>query len=138
MITVTKTTFFNVPPNQVFKVITNNKEYRWRSDIKKIDEIESGRTFIEYTKKGIPTLFNITKQIPNKEYCFTMENNNLHGKWSGVLQEKERGTLLTLTEMIELKTNLLKPFAKHFLIKQQETYVNDLTKALTKEGKREQ
>ncbi|MDO5294476.1 MAG: polyketide cyclase [bacterium] len=132
MVTVTKTIFFNEAPQKLFLIMTNNKEYTWRSDIKKIEEIENGRSFIGYTKKNVPTLYHITKRIPNKEYCFTMENNDFHGKWAGFLQESGQGTTLTITETIQLKNKWTKPFVKRSIEKWQTSYLNDLTIAINK------
>ena len=38
---------------QVWKVITDNKNYGWRSDLDRIEEMGDGKTFVEYTKSGV-------------------------------------------------------------------------------------
>ncbi|MFQ7552017.1 MAG: SRPBCC family protein [Blautia marasmi] len=47
---------------QVWKVVTDNKHYGWRSDLSRIEEMGDGKTFVEYTKSGFPTTFTITKR----------------------------------------------------------------------------
>lgn len=133
MITVTRKAQFNCSAEQLFRIITNNKEYGWRSDLKRIDVIKGGNSFIEYTKKGVPTLFTITSRIPYNKYEFKLQNNNLTGKWTGELHDTEAGSEMELTESIHVKSKLLSLFAPYFLKRQQETYIKDLTKIAVKE-----
>lgn len=67
---------------KVWEVVTDNKNYDWRSDIEKI-EITGNNTFIEYTKDGFKTVFKITKFKPYSLYEFDMENENMSGHWIG-------------------------------------------------------
>lgn len=133
MITVSKKAQFNCSAEQLFRIITNNKEYGWRSDLERIDIIKGGNSFIEYTKKGVPTLFTVTTRIPNKKYEFKLQNNNLTGKWMGELHDTEGGSEMVVTESIHVKSRLLSLFAPFFLKRQQEIYLKDLTKIAIKE-----
>ena len=61
----------NCDIKRVWKVITDNSDYKWRSDIEKI-KITSDNTFVEYTKDGFKTVFKITKFEPYSLYEFDM------------------------------------------------------------------
>ena len=92
----------------VWNVITDVKNYIWRTDLSKT-EIISDKQFIEYTKNGYATTFTITLFEPYKRWEFDVENSNIKGHWIGIL---------------------MKPFVKAYLKKQQARYVKDLARKL--------
>ena len=59
----------------VWDIVTDNKNYEWRSDLSKIEMIDENR-FDEYTKTGFVTHFQITAKEPYRKYRFDMENQN--------------------------------------------------------------
>lgn len=110
--------------------ITSLKNYRWRSDIQKIEVITPEKEFREYTKNGFPTTFIVTAFEPCKRYAFDMENEKMEGRWTGILTETAKGTEIDFTEVVTAKKLLLKPFVGRYLKKQQARYVADLQKSL--------
>ena len=102
----------------VWNVITDVKNYIWRTDLSKT-EIISDKQFIEYTKNGYATTFTITLFEPYKRWEFDMENSNIKGHWIG-----------NFTEDVTAKKVLMKPFVKAYLKKQQARYVKDLARKL--------
>lgn len=42
---------------KVWEVVTALYNYAWRSDLNKIEVLESGKKFIEYTREGYATTF---------------------------------------------------------------------------------
>lgn len=46
------TAFYNSNIKAVWNVVTNNKDYKWRSDIERIEVLNEGKEFIEYYKGG--------------------------------------------------------------------------------------
>ena len=58
----------------IWKIITDNEHYSWRSDISEIKIIEPHHKFIEVSKNGIQTGFIITSIKPYRWYEFDMEN----------------------------------------------------------------
>ncbi|MDD4569680.1 MAG: DNA alkylation repair protein [Tepidanaerobacteraceae bacterium] len=64
---------------KVWNIVTNNEDYKWRSDLERIEISDKGRTFIEYTKNGFQTKFIITKKIECSRYEFKMENSGFKG-----------------------------------------------------------
>ena len=87
----------------VWNVITDVKNYIWRTDLSKT-EIISDKQFIEYTKNGYATTFTIT--------------------------QKGEKTEIDFTEDVTAKKVLMKPFVKAYLKKQQARYVKDLARKL--------
>ena len=101
----------------VWNVITDVKNYIWRTDLSKT-EIISDKQFIEYTKNGYATTFTITLFEPYKRWEFDVENSNIEGHWIGIFTQKGA------------KKVLMKPFVKAYLKKQQARYVKDLARKL--------
>ena len=71
---------FSCDKNKLWDIITDNSNYKWRTDLSKIEIIDETH-FIEYTKNSFPTYFTITAKEKLKEYKFDLENDNIKGKW---------------------------------------------------------
>lgn len=115
---------------KVWEVVTDVKNYAWRSDLSKT-EILNNKQFVEYTKEGYATNFTITVEEPHKRWEFDMENGNIKGHWIGIFTEKEGGIEIDFTEDVAAKKFFMKPFVKSYLKKQQELFIADLKKALS-------
>lgn len=120
-------TNINSSKKELFEIITNNKEYSWRSDISKIETIDDNK-FIEYSKNKFKTYFTITLKKEFDEYKFDLENSNLKGKWTGIFKEISKDiTELTLIEELKVNRYIMKLLAKPYLKRQQKRYIKDLT-----------
>ncbi|MCR2032428.1 hypothetical protein [Anaerofustis stercorihominis] len=114
--------------NTVWDVMTNNKDFSWRSDLDRI-EILDKENFVEYTKDGFSTSFKITAKEKPHLYKFDMENKNFKGKWIGEFRETEDGGCeITFIEEIYIKSKVMEILSHLFmnLKKMQDTYVRDL------------
>lgn len=120
---------FRYNVQEVWDVVTSLEKYQWRSDLSKIDIINE-KQFIEYTKDGYATTFTTTIIEPLRRWEFDMENSNMKGHWTGIFTSKDEGTEVDFTEDVTVKKIIMKPFVKLFLKKQQELYINNLTKEL--------
>ncbi len=120
---------FLCPVEKIWDVVTNLSNYGWRSDISKI-EVVNDRKFIEYTKDGFKTEFNITAKESYKIWEFDMENENMKGHWSGKFYRQGDKTTLDFTESVTAKKLFMKPFVGTYLKKQQKQYFIDLKKEL--------
>lgn len=120
---------FNNDIETVWETITSLENYKWRSDLGKI-EILNEKQFVEYTKKGYATNFTITVVEPYKRWEFDMENSNMKGHWTGVFTQKNGQVKIDFTEDVCAKKLFMKPFVKMFLKKQQSLYISDLKKVL--------
>lgn len=114
----------------VWEIVTYLDNYAWRSGLSKIEVLEAGKKFIEYTKKGYATTFTITTFEPMTRYGFDMDNNNMCGHWTGLFSKTYNKTEINFTENITPKKWIMKPFVGIYLKKQQDTYISDLRKAL--------
>lgn len=115
----------------VWDIVTDNKNYEWRSDLSKIEMIDENR-FDEYTKTGFVTHFQITAKEPYREYRFDIENQNMSGRWSGMFESRDGGTQITFTEEVRVKNPIMNLFVKGYLRKQQAKYIADLREAIAK------
>ena len=95
----------------VWNVITDVKNYIWRTDLSKT-EIISDKQFIEYTKNGYATTFTITLFEPYKRWEFDVENSNIKGHWIGIFTQKGEKTEIDFTEDVTAKKVLMKPCRK--------------------------
>lgn len=123
---------FSCDKNKLWNIITDNSNYKWRTDLSKIEIIDENH-FIEYTKNNFPTYFTITAKEKLKEYKFDLENANLKGRWIGTFKELPNGQIeLDFTEEIEVNSLIMKLLAKPYLKSQQKRYMRDLEKELNK------
>lgn len=124
---------FNSNIKSVWNIVTNNNDYSWRSDIKKIEIYNNGKEFIEYTHNGNATKFIISKKDEYSEYAFNMENKMFTGFWKGSFSEKENGgTKIVFKENVFIKNHFIRILSYFFmdLGKIQNTYISDLRKKL--------
>jgi len=120
----------------VWDVVTNNNDYKWRSDIERIEIMDNGNTFIEYAPNGISTKFTITKKNLYNRYEFNLENKKFTGSWIGNFSEiKEGGTKIIFTENIFVKNPIIRVLSYLFmdLKKIQNNYILDLKRKLSEE-----
>ena len=81
----------------VWNIVTDVKNYIWRTDLSKT-EIISDKQFIEYTKKGYPTVFTVTCEEHLKRWEFDLENSDMTGHWTGVFISCGEETEIEFTE----------------------------------------
>lgn len=121
---------FDYPVVKVWNLVTSLTDYSWRSDLSKIEVLEDGQKFAEYTKGGFVTEFTITASETCKRWEFDIENENMKGHWTGIFFYENEKTTVDFTETIDVKKIFMKPFAGIYLKKQQSLYLSDLKKAL--------
>lgn len=120
----------------VWRVVIDNNNYAWRSDVMRI-EILSPTDFIEYYKDGGQTEFKIVTKRQKSHYQFAMKNKIFTGKWVGeFIEVDENTTKLFFTEDINFK-NPLFYILSFFMINLktlQLAYMKDLEKELKNEN----
>ena len=117
---------------KVWKVITDNSQFAWRSDLERIEVLDDCH-FIEYAKNGIETRFTITAKESCTRYAFSMENRNMAGSWTGLLRETASGTEIDFTEEVKARNLVMNLFVRLYLKKQQKQYAVDLKRKLGEE-----
>lgn len=120
----------NASIDDVFKIITDNNNYSWRSDLDRIDIVGDNK-FVEYAKNGFPTEFTITDCIPNSYYAFNIDNANMSGRWYGKFDSVNDITVIEFTEELTAKNALPKFLINLYIKKQQRQYIKDLKKYIT-------
>lgn len=121
---------FNSKLEDVWKVVTDNTVYTWRSDLEKIKIAGDENRFIEITKDGFETEFTITRKILYERYEFDLQNKNMNGHWTGIFAKDGSGTRIEFTEEVEVVSPVMRLFVKPYLKKHQARYITDLRKAL--------
>ena len=120
----------------IWKIITDNEHYSWRSDILEIKIIEPHHKFIEVSKNGIQTVFTITAIKPYSLYEFNMENKYFRGYWIGHFHElSEKETKILFTEILNIKNPIMEilSYICMNLKTMQKKYIADLIKELEKQ-----
>lgn len=117
------------PIEKVWNKVTDLNDFVWRSDLKNIRIIDDNK-FVEISKDGIETYFEVTECIQNQCWSFEIENQNIKGTWVGKFYSHGDKTTLDFTENIASKKLIFKPFIGSYLKKQQKLYFRDLKKAL--------
>lgn len=123
-------TRFNCDLDRVWSLVTSLENYSWRSDLSRIEVLEAGKKFVEYTKSGYATTFTITLLKSMKRYEFDMDNENMHGHWVGMFSYDNGETYVDFTEDVTTKKLFFKPFVRMYLKKQQALYIKDLRNTL--------
>ena len=123
------TTHLPCPVERVWQTVTDLENTDWRSDLTGVDILDETH-FTEHTKSGYATTFTVTACEAPHFWAFTMENNNMSGRWEGVFEAEADGTRLTCTEAILAKRWWMRPFVRSYLKRQQQLYLMDLKKAL--------
>ena len=115
---------------KVWKTVTSCENYTWRSDLSKIEILEGGKQFVEYTKEGYSTKFTITAYEPYTRYEFDMNNENMYGHWMGLFSCENGKVNIDFTENVTAKKFFMKPLVGMYIKKQQEKYIKDLKNEL--------
>ncbi|MFK4567787.1 polyketide cyclase [Enterococcus sp. UD-01] len=123
---------FNESSKTIWRVVTDNQEYAWRSDLERI-ESSSPQEFTEYYRGGGATEFHIIAKEETKFYAFELSNKLFTGKWEGrFVSLAEQQTTMIFTESLDFKNPLiyLLSFFMLNLKKMQTTYMKDLENKL--------
>jgi hypothetical protein len=118
----------------IWNIVINNSDYKWRTGIKQIKLLENDN-WIEYysDKEQNFTKFTLVKKDEYTLYSFKMENKRFHGNWSGkFININDKQTKCIFKETIYIRNPIIKILAKIFwnLEKIQEQYFTDLEKKL--------
>ena len=120
---------FECDIEKVWNTVTSPENYRWRSDLSRIERIDDNR-FAEYTKDGFVTEFTVTAEKFCSLWEFDIENQNIKGHWKGEFWQEDGVSKITFTENVTAKKFFIRPILKAYLKRQQKLYISDLKKAL--------
>lgn len=120
---------FHAELQRVWDIMTSLEDTAWRSDLSKVEVIDE-KQFVEHTTSGYQTVFTVTVKEENRRWEFDMENDNMHGHWTGIFSSGGGVTMIDFTEDVTAKRWFIKPFIGAYLKRQQTLYIKDLKKAL--------
>ena len=130
--TETKQCILNAPVDVVFAIVTNNKEWHYRSSLDDLEIIRAQGNIEEWeeTTNGVTIRFKTLEKRPHSFYSFEMESKMFTGKWQATFEPVEGGkTLFSATEKIEYKNLFYRLVGYAFmdLNKFMTTYQKELT-----------
>jgi len=129
---VTRQSMFDVSPEELFKVVTNNDDWKYRSDLESLNIIDRKgdiEVWEETGKGGNVIRFTTREKVPYSLYSFDMESKMFSGYWTAEFEEADTGkTLFTATEYIRIRNPFIKSLSYLFfdIGKLMETYQTDL------------
>ena len=132
----TRETVYEVSPKEVFDIVTNNNDWKYRSDLKNLKIVEINNNVEEWeeiSKDDNIIRFKTREKRPYSYYSFDMESKVMKGFWTAEFKELENNnTLFIATEYIEMKNPFLRVLSYLFfdIGKYMETYQEDLGKRI--------
>lgn len=129
---------FNTSPEELYNIVTNNRDWQYRSSLKDltiINENNGYETWDETGKNGTVIRFQTKEKNPPSFYSFDMKSNIFTGYWTGRFQPDEEGkTIFTATEYIRIRNPFIKTLSYLFfnIGKLMDEYQNDLRKKIKK------
>ena len=124
------TAYFPVGPEAVWRAVTDNEHFGWRSDLSAMSVSEDGDSFTELSSDGIRTQFKITCRQPCRRYELELRSRSMTGRRSGLFAAEGSGTRVTFAERVWISNPFLRLFAGTYLHSRQKRYVADLSKAV--------
>lgn len=129
---VSKKGSFDVPPEVLYEIVTNNQDWQYRRNLRNLIILESKNgmeVWEEITHDGTVIRFQTQKKLPFSFYSFNMETALFTGYWTGEFEtNQQNGTLFTATEYIKIKNPFIKALSYLFfdIGKLMEEYQKDL------------
>ncbi len=129
---VSRQAVFNVAPETLFRIVTDNTDWQYRRSLKDLVILESDKgmeVWDEISHDGTVIHFRTKEKRPNSFYSFDMQSNLFTGHWTGEFEPQANNkTLFTATEHIRVKNPFIKTLSYLFfnIGKLMDTYINDL------------
>lgn len=127
---------FSVAPEVVYSIVTNNEDWKYRSNLKELIPVSrEGEYEIwdEVTTDGAVIRFTTKEKRPCSHYSFAMESKMFTGHWIATFAPMSNGgTLFTATEHISIRNPFVKTLSYLFfnIKKLMNVYQDDLRKKI--------
>lgn len=127
---------FPVASEVVYSIVTNNNDWKYRSNLKELIPVSSEgeyEVWDEVTTDGTVIRFTTKEKKPYSHYSFTMESKMFKGYWIATFATMPNGgTLFTATEHISIRNPFVKTLSYLFfdIKKLMDTYQDDLRKKI--------
>lgn len=131
---VSRKGYFNVSPEMLYEIVTNNNDWKYRRSLKElvIHESKDGmEVWDEISLDGTVIRFWTKEKRPFSFYSFHMEAKLFTGHWTGEFESDDNGgTIFTATEYIRVKNPFVKTLSYLFfnIGKLMDEYQEDLKK----------
>ena len=135
--TFTQQTIFNEQPKIVYEIVTNNNDWKYRSDVKNliITNNENGiETWTEIAQNGSSIHFKTIEKKCYSYYSFEMKNSIMTGNWEAEFREVDNNqTLFIATEKIKISNPVFRiiSYLLFDVEKLMKIYQNDLKNKIT-------
>ena len=133
---VTRKGHFDVSPEVLYGIVTDNTDWRYRQNLKDLVILESNdgmEVWDEIGHDGSTVRFTTREKRPSSFYSFHMDSKLFYGYWTGEFEAADMGgTIFTATEHISVKNIFVKTLSYLFfdIGKLMDSYHNDLTKKI--------
>ena len=132
---LTKETVYDASVEEVYSVVVNNRDWKYRTSIADLRIIETDGNFEVWDEisGGNTVRFRTKEKIPYTFYSFEMESKLFTGFWQAEFEAIENGkTRFTATESIEYKNPFIRVSGYLFmnLDKYMEAYQDELRNKL--------
>lgn len=133
---VEKRGYFDVSPEILYGIVTNNTDWQYRKSLKDliIHENKGGvEVWDEISHDGTIIRFKTREKSPFYFYSFDMDSKLFFGYWTGVFERDNKGgTIFTATEYIKVKNPFIKVLSYLFfdIEKLMDEYQKDLHKKI--------
>jgi len=128
---------FNVSPEVLYEVVTNNSDWQYRSSLKDLVIVENKdgmEIWDEINMDGSLIRFKTIEKHPFSFYSFEMKSKLFTGFWTGEFEQDEKGrTIFIATEYIRVKNPFFKTLSYLFFNvgKLMDEYQHDLQKKVS-------
>lgn len=133
-ITASRTAELKAPPARVFQTVTRIEEQaEWRKDIKSVSMHPSGQSWTEETTAGAMIDFAVRHKEPNTRFEVEfVSNQGFSGSWVGVFTPSSDGTLVQITETVEIQNPIFRVMSRIFGFTDKfiDTYLTQLKEAV--------
>lgn len=129
---VSRSSVFDAPADILYRIVTNNDDWQYRSGLKDLVIIEregDNEVWDEISENGATIRFRTKEKIPRELYSFDMESAMFSGYWVATFQDMGNNqTIFEATEHIQVKNPFVKVLSYLFFDvgKLMDTYQSDL------------
>ena len=131
---VTRQSVFNISPQELYSIVTNNDEWQYRRGLKALNMLERNgdhEVWEEIANNGNAIRFETKNKTPFSFYSFDMSSQLFEGYWTAKFESIDNHrTRFVATEYIRIKNPFVKSLSYLFfdIGKLMEQYQEDLEK----------
>lgn len=115
-VTASRSAELKASPTRVFQTVTDiEKQGAWRKDIKTVRVHPSGKSWTEETTQGTVLDFEVRyKELNTRFELEFASKQGFSGSWVGVFAASSNGTMVQITETIEIQNPIFRVMSRIF------------------------